>query len=186
MKTTSVEYGSTEYFVHINPRYILLLFLCVTYNRRHIICEIFWVPGQINLLILSFNNVLRLSLSWCINSTVFTALSYIGSLLAFFTDRGVCLNFAAGDNGSYLGAFSCPLPFEPEEFTACCGFDNVEFCCLSEAFLWVTWGTYSGKERLQRQIKFLGLIKSFNVIIVSIVWFTPQCIIQHETPFNTS
>ncbi|XP_013399202.1 uncharacterized protein LOC106165536 isoform X2 [Lingula anatina] len=42
---------------------------------------------------------------------------------------GVCKNYEANSNGSYMGLFTCPLSFEPADFTSCCGEENSEYCC---------------------------------------------------------
>ena len=47
-------------------------------------------------------------------------------------DTGVCSNYDQldqGNNESYLGIFVCPLPFEPEHHTYCCGEAFSEYCC---------------------------------------------------------
>ena len=44
-------------------------------------------------------------------------------------DMAVCVNYEANENGTVMGAFVCPLPFEPDEFTQCCGYRYAEYCC---------------------------------------------------------
>jgi hypothetical protein len=47
-------------------------------------------------------------------------------------DSLVCLNYDVSKNGTYMGAFTCPLPFEITDFLFCCGETNAEFCCHNE------------------------------------------------------
>ena len=47
----------------------------------------------------------------------------------YVTDVGVCVNYEVRDDDTVLGVFTCPHHFEPETFTACCGYEYAEFCC---------------------------------------------------------
>ncbi|KAI0240704.1 hypothetical protein LSAT2_008542 [Lamellibrachia satsuma] len=44
-------------------------------------------------------------------------------------DVTFCKNFELNENGTAIGVFVCPLPFEPAVFTHCCGDVNHQFCC---------------------------------------------------------
>ena len=46
-----------------------------------------------------------------------------------FADVNVCVNYEANDNETTMGIFTCPLDFEPQDFTACCGESYAEYCC---------------------------------------------------------
>ena len=41
----------------------------------------------------------------------------------------ICKNWEANSNGTVLGTFKCPLPFEPSNFKYCCGKADLEHCC---------------------------------------------------------
>ncbi|CAH1790462.1 unnamed protein product, partial [Owenia fusiformis] len=41
----------------------------------------------------------------------------------------LCFNKDLGGNRTNVGAFTCPLPFEPSYFVYCCGQQNSQYCC---------------------------------------------------------
>ena len=44
----------------------------------------------------------------------------------------LCENYDADVNGTAIGWFKCPFPFEPSSYTACCGDQYTEFCCAPD------------------------------------------------------
>lgn len=48
-------------------------------------------------------------------------------------DSLVCVNYAVVNNNTWLGLFACPLPFEYDDLTMCCGEKYAEFCCFAES-----------------------------------------------------
>ncbi|KAF6034543.1 hypothetical protein EB796_007151 [Bugula neritina] len=56
----------------------------------------------------------------------------------------ICKNYQANENGTYLGAFKCPLSFEPSNYKYCCGSKELEYCCElknSSALYGIIFGT---------------------------------------------
>ena len=53
-------------------------------------------------------------------------------ILTRFTDVRLCENYEADVNGTAIGWFECPFPFEPSSYTVCCGDRYAEFCCQPE------------------------------------------------------
>ena len=57
-------------------------------------------------------------------------ITYIKSvILTFNPGVTVCQNFVLNNNFTYLGYFVCPLDIEPEDYTACCGDSDAQYCC---------------------------------------------------------
>ena len=50
----------------------------------------------------------------------------------------ICKNYEVNDNGTAVGTFVCPMPWEPKGFMYCCGDRNVEYCCQLQ-HRWVIW-----------------------------------------------
>ncbi|PAA94418.1 hypothetical protein BOX15_Mlig009113g1 [Macrostomum lignano] len=43
--------------------------------------------------------------------------------------NNVCRNYAVNARGTAMGSFTCPNPFEPADFTQCCGSEDEQYCC---------------------------------------------------------
>ena len=69
---------------------------------------------------------------------------YDRNVYRFVSDSLVCVNYQIGYDHmdenhtvTYMGPFTCPLPFEQADFTKCCGEKGAEFCCFSFDQMWV-------------------------------------------------
>ena len=49
--------------------------------------------------------------------------------IKFSTAVTVCKNFVSNSNGTYIGFFTCPMEIEPDDYTACCGNSDAQYCC---------------------------------------------------------
>ena len=51
------------------------------------------------------------------------------------SDSQVCYNLdVKNSSGAPMGAFTCPLPFEHEDLTKCCGDPCAQFCCADNIY----------------------------------------------------
>ncbi|ELU11219.1 hypothetical protein CAPTEDRAFT_212842 [Capitella teleta] len=71
-------------------------------------------------------------------------------------DVYVCLNYDVQDeNGTILGIFTCPLPFEPKYHEFCCGPTYAEFCCTQHTSI-EDHGTNSKKDKILRIVTYVA------------------------------
>uniref|UniRef100_A0A1I8J5J8 CUB domain-containing protein n=1 Tax=Macrostomum lignano TaxID=282301 RepID=A0A1I8J5J8_9PLAT len=54
---------------------------------------------------------------------------YLDTYTSPSSTNNVCRNYAVNARGTAMGSFTCPNPFEPADFTQCCGSEDEQYCC---------------------------------------------------------